>query len=211
MDLSYARVSKKEQNPDLQRRELEATSCERIFEERISSREQSRPQLEAALDYCRQEDVLVVWKLDRLGRSIKELIKLVNELKDRDVSFRSLRESLDTTTPGGKLVFHVFASIAEFERDIIRQRTMAGLEAARARGREGGRKRVLNERKIALASKLMRDRETPIAEVCGAVGVSRATLYRYLEPDGTPRLGGTTKRVRGVSGATRLPVGDGGS
>jgi len=139
------------------------------------------------LDYCREGDILVVWKLDRLGRSIKELIELVNSLKDRGVGFRSLRESLDTTTPGGKLVFHVFASIAEFERDVIRERTMAGLEAARARGRKGGRKRVMDERKIALASKLMRDRETPISEVCEAVNVSRATLYRYLEPDGTPR------------------------
>ena len=139
------------------------------------------------MDYCREGDILVVWKLDRLGRSIKELIELVNSLKDRGVGFRSLRESLDTTTPGGKLVFHVFASIAEFERDVIRERTMAGLEAARARGRKGGRKRVMDERKIALASKLMRDRETPISEVCEAVNVSRATLYRYLEPDGTPR------------------------
>jgi DNA invertase Pin-like site-specific DNA recombinase len=187
MNVGYVRVSKKEQNPDLQRRELEGAGCERIFEERISSREQTRPQLEAALDYCREGDVLVVWKLDRLGRSIKELIELVNALKDRGVGFRSLRESLDTTTPGGKLVFHVFASIAEFERDVIRERTMAGLEAARARGRKGGRKRVMDESKIALASKLMRDRKTPISAVCEAVRVSRATLYRYLEPDGTPR------------------------
>ncbi len=187
MDVGYVRVSTKEQNPDLQRRELEAAGCQRIFEERISSREQTRPQLEAALDYCRESDVLVVWKLDRLGRSIKELIELVNELKDRGVGFRSLRESLDTTTPGDRLVFHVFASIAEFERDVIRERTMAGLEAARARGRKGGRKPVMDERKIALASRLMRDRETSIAEVCEAVGVSRATLYRYQGPDGKPR------------------------
>ncbi len=142
--------------------------------------------LEAALDYCREGDVLVVWRLDRLGRWIKELIELVNELKDRGVSFRSLRESLDTTTPGGKLVFHAFASIAEFERDVIRERTVAGLEAARARGRKGGRKPSMDQ-KISLVLKLTRDRETPISEVRGAVGVSRATLYRYLEPDGTPR------------------------
>lgn len=191
MDVGYVRVSKREQNPDLQRRELATAGCERIFEERISSREQTRPQLEAALDYCREGDVLVVWKLDRLGRSIKELIELVNGLKDRGVGFRSLRESLDTTTPGGKLVFHVFASMAEFERDVIRERTMAGLEAARARGRKGGRKPAMDERKVALASKLMGDRETPISEVCEAVGVSRATLYRYLKPDGTPRSAGT--------------------
>lgn len=187
MDVGYVRVSKREQNPDLQRRELTSAGCERIFEERISSREQTRPQLEAALDYCRDGDVLVVWKLDRLGRSIKELIELVNELKDRGVGFKSLRESLDTTTPGGKLVFHVFASIAEFERDVIRERTMAGLEAARARGRKGGRKRAMDEKKISLASKLMRDHKTPITEVCEAVGVSKATLYRYLKPDGTLR------------------------
>jgi DNA invertase Pin-like site-specific DNA recombinase len=187
VDVGYVRVSKREQNPDLQRRELEAAGCEKIFEEKISSREQTRPQLEAAMDYCREGDVLVVWKLDRLGRSLKELIGLVNALKDRGVGFRSLRESLDTTTPGGKLVFHVFASIAEFERDVIRERTMAGLEAARARGRKGGRKPVMDAKKIALASRLLRDRETPIAEVCEAVGVSRATLYRYLKPDGTPR------------------------
>ena len=130
---------------------------------------------------------MVVWKLDRLGRSIKELIELVNGLKDRGVGFKSLRESLDTTTPGGKLVFHVFASIAEFERDVIRERTMAGPEAARARGRKGGRRPVMDAKKASLASKLMRNRETPIAEVCEAVGVSQATLYRYLEPDSTPR------------------------
>ncbi len=185
--MGYVRVSKREQNPELQRRELRAAGCERIFEEKISSREESRPQLEAALDYCRKGDVLVVWRLDRLGRSIKELIELVNGLKERGVGFRSLRESLDTTTPGGKLVFHVFASMAEFERAVIRERTMAGLEAARARGRKGGRKPVMDERKVALASRLMRDRAVPISEVCGAVGVSRSTLYRYLTPDGKMR------------------------
>ncbi|MDP9438524.1 MAG: recombinase family protein [Actinomycetota bacterium] len=190
MEVGYVRVSKREQNPDLQRRELEAAGCERIFEEKISSREQTRPQLLAAFDYCREGDVLVVWKLDRLGRSIKELIELVNALKNRGVGFKSLMESLDTTTPGGKLMFHVFASIAEFERDVIRERTFAGLEAARARGRKGGRKPAMDERKVALASRLMRDRDTPISEVCEAVGVSRATLYRYLEPNGKPRQGG---------------------
>jgi DNA invertase Pin-like site-specific DNA recombinase len=187
MNVGYARVSRQDQNPQMQRRELRAAGCERIFEERISSRKESRPELERALEYCRQGDVLVVWKLDRLGRSLKELIELVGRLQERGVEFRSLRESLDTTTPAGKLVFHVFASLAEFERDIIRERTMAGLEAARARGKKGGRKRVMDERKIALAARLMKDRDVPISEVCGAVDVSRATLYRYLNPDGTPR------------------------
>ena len=187
MRVGYIRTSKKEQNPDLQRRELEAFGCEKIFEESISSRKEDRPQLRAALDYCREGDALVVWKLDRLGRSLRELIDLVNELQDRGVEFVSLRESLDTTTPGGKLVFHVFASVAEFERDLIRERTMAGLEAARVRGRKGGRKRAMDAKKVALASKLLKDRQTPVSEVCEAVGVSRATLYRYLKPDGTPR------------------------
>jgi DNA invertase Pin-like site-specific DNA recombinase len=185
--VGYIRTSKKDQNPELQRRELLAFGCERIFEEQVSSLKADRPELRAALEFCRKGDALVVWKLDRLGRSLRELIDLVNELQDRGVEFVSLRENLDTTTPGGKLVFHVFASVAEFERDLIRERTMAGLEAARARGRKGGRKRAMDAKKIALASKLLKDGETPVSDVCEAVGVSRATLYRYLKPDGTPR------------------------
>jgi DNA invertase Pin-like site-specific DNA recombinase len=184
--VGYIRTSKKDQNPDLQRRDLAAAGCEKVFEEQISSRNEGRPELRAAIDYCREGDELVVWKLDRFGRSLHKLIDLVNELRERGVEFVSLRESIDTTTPGGKLVFHVFGAVAEFERDLIRERTMAGLEAARARGRKGGRKPAMDERKVALASKLMRDRETPISEVCEAIGVSRATLYRHLEPDGTP-------------------------
>jgi DNA invertase Pin-like site-specific DNA recombinase len=139
-----------------------------VFEEQVSSRKADRPQLRAALEYCREGDELVVWKLDRLGRSLKELI---NGLRDRGIEFVSLREALDTTTPGGKLVFHVFGAVAEFERDIIRERTMAGLEAARARGRKGGRKPVMDEMKLALASAMLRKREIPIREVCEAVGV----------------------------------------
>jgi len=150
MRVGYIRTSKKDQNPDLQRRELEDFGCKKIFEEQISSREADRPELYAALDYCREGDELVVWKLDRFGRSLKELIELVNGVRERGIEFVSLRESLDTTTPGGKLVFHVFGAVAEFERDIIRERTMAGLEAARARGRKGGRKPVMDEKKLAL-------------------------------------------------------------
>lgn len=187
MKVGYIRTSKKDQNPDLQRRDLQAFGCERFFEEQISSRKEVRPALRAAMEFCREGDELVVWKLDRFGRSLQELIGLVNELKDRGVEFVSLRESLDTTTPGGRLVYHVFGAVAEFERDLILERTMAGLEAARARGRKGGRKPVMDRKKISLASKLMRDRETPISEVCEAIGVSRATLYRYLEPNGAPR------------------------
>jgi DNA invertase Pin-like site-specific DNA recombinase len=187
MNIGYVRVSRQDQNPDLQRTELEEAGCEQIFEERISSRKESRPELERALEYCREGDVLVVWKLDRLGRSLKELLELVGRLQERDVEFRSLRENLDTTTPAGKLVFHVFASLAEFERDIIRERTMAGLEAGRARGKKGGRKPAMDEQKITLASSLIKARVMTVSEVCEVVGVSRATLYRYVRPDGTPR------------------------
>jgi DNA invertase Pin-like site-specific DNA recombinase len=186
MKVGYVRVSRQDQNPDLQRRELEAAGCEKIFEEKVSSRKERRPVLQEALDYVRGGDVLVVWRLDRLGRSLKELIELVGDLQERGVEFKSLRESLDTTTSGGKLIFHVFASIAEFERDIIRERTMAGLEAARARGRRGGRKRVMDEKKVALASAMLKDHSSSVTDVCEALGVSRATLYRYVRPDGTP-------------------------
>lgn len=187
MRVGYVRTSKKDQNPDLQRRELEEFGCERIFEEQISSRKADRPQLRAALEYCREGDELVVWKLDRFGRSLKELIELVTGLRERGIEFVSLRESLDTTTPGGKLVFHVFGAVAEFERDIIRERTMAGLEAARARGRKGGRKSIMDEKTLALASAMLKNREIPVRKVCEAVGVSRSTLYRHLKPDGSAR------------------------
>ena len=180
MDIGYIRTSKKDQNPELQRRELEAFGCEKIYAEAISSREEDRPELRAALDYCRSGDRLVVWKLDRLGRSLRELIDLVNELAEWGVEFVSLRENIDTTTPGGKLVFHVFASVAEFERDLIRERTMAGLEAARARGRKGGRRRLIDDKQVAMAQRMMSDREAVPAEVAAVFGVSKPTLYRYL-------------------------------
>ncbi len=187
MDVGYVRVSTREQNPEMQEDALKAAGCGRVFSERISTRKEKRPELEAAMDYCREGDVLVVWRLDRLGRSIRELIELVGKLQERGVGFRSLQENIDTTTAGGKLVFHIFASLAEFERDLIRERTMAGLEAARARGRSGGRPKALDEKKLQLASRLMRSREMTIPEVCQAVGVGKTTLYRYLKPDGTPR------------------------
>src|SRR5918993_5375294 len=166
--VGYIRTSKKDQNPELQRRDLLAAGCEKVFVEQISSRKADRPELRAALEYVREGDALVVWKLDRFGRSLKELIELVGGLRERGIEFVSLRESLDTTTPGGKLVFHVFGAVAEFERDIIRERTIAGLEAARARGRKGGRKPVMDQKKLALASAMLRNREIPVREVCEA-------------------------------------------
>lgn len=191
MRVGYIRTSKKDQNPELQRRDLLAAGCQRIFEEQISSRKADRPELRAALDYCRQGDELVVWKLDRLGRSLRELIDLVNEMRERGVEFASLRESVDTTTPGGKLVFHVFGSVAEFERDLIRERTMAGLEAARARGRKGGRRRLMDSRQVEMARRMMADRDAVPAEVAAAFGVSKPTLYRYLRETAASETGGS--------------------
>lgn len=187
MKVGYIRVSKKDQNPEVQRDALEAAGCEKFFSESISSRKESRPELRAALHYCREGDTLVVVALDRLARSLKELIALVSDMEARGIEFSSLRENLDTTTAGGKLLFHVFGAVAEFERDLIRERTMAGLSTARARGRNGGRPKSLDNKKLAMASRLLKDGQTPVSEICEAVGVSRATLYRYLKPDGSPR------------------------
>ncbi len=180
MKVDYIRTSKKDQNPELQRRDLLAAGCEKIFEEQISSRKANRPEMHAALEFCREGDELVVWKLDRFGRSLQELIELVAVLKERGVEFVSLRESLDTTTPGGKLVFHVFGAVAEFERDLILERTMAGLEAAKARVRHGGRPRALDENRAKLARSLKDEGEHSVEEIGSMLGVGRSTLYRYL-------------------------------
>lgn len=190
MDIGYARVSTQEQDLDLQRDALESVGVEKVYWEKVSSRKEDRPELTSALDYCREGDVLVVYKLDRLGRSLKELLEIVSALEARGVGFRSLQEALDTTTPGGRLVFHIFASLAEFERDLIRERTMAGLTAARARGRSGGRKPKMDERKIALARKLMADPEYSVSEICETLGVSSSTLYCHA-----PGGAGTTAEI----------------
>ncbi len=188
--VGYIRTSKKDQNPELQRRDLLAAGCEKVFEEQISSRKANRPELRAALEFCREGDDLVVWKLDRFGRSLQELIELVGVLKERGVEFVSLREGLDTTTPGGKLVFHVFGAVAEFERDLILERTMAGLEAAKARGRHGGRPRALGEGEAKLARRLKDEGEHSVEEICSMLGVGRSTLYRYLGSDDGHARGG---------------------
>ncbi|CAA9453517.1 MAG: Phage integrase, site-specific serine recombinase [uncultured Rubrobacteraceae bacterium] len=180
MRIGYARVSRQDQKLEPQRDALLADGCERVFEEKISSREAERGALREAFDWCREGDVLVVARLDRLGRSLRELIDLVGELEGRGVGFRSLKESLDTTTAGGRLIFHVFGALAEFEREIIRERTMAGLESARARGRHGGRPRALDENRAKLARRLKSEGEHSVEEICSMLGVGRSTLYRYL-------------------------------
>ena len=147
MLIGYARVSTAEQNLDLQTDALNRAGCEKLFTDKAGGARAERPGLDQALAHLRKGDTLVVWKLDRLGRSIRHLIETVGQLQERKVGFRSLQESIDTTTSGGKLVFHVFAALAEFERDIIRERTRAGLDAARARGKRGGRPRKLDAKK----------------------------------------------------------------
>lgn len=190
MNVGYARVSTAEQNLNLQTDALKAAGCERTFVEMASGAQRDRPELRKALDYMRPGDTLVVWKLDRLARSMRQLIDTVELLQSKDVGFRSLTEAVDTTTAGGLLVFHVFGALAEFERAMIRERTMAGLEAARARGRKGGRRPKLSRSDIRDAKALLRDPEISFAEVAERLGVSTATLYRYL-PGGRMAITGS--------------------
>jgi DNA invertase Pin-like site-specific DNA recombinase len=181
MRIGYARVSTLEQNLGLQTDALTTAGCGKIFTDQASGAKEDRPGLLEAMEFLRPEDTLVVWKLDRLGRSLPHLVALVRELEERGVGFQSLKESIDTTTSGGKLVFHLFAALAEFERDIIRERTQAGLTAARARGRKGGRPTVLPEKKRAIAQALRKDPSHSVAEICRTLGISRTTFYRYTE------------------------------
>ena len=184
MNIGYARVSTLEQNLDLQKDALTKAGCERIFTDKISGAKAARPGLTETLSFVREGDVLVVWKLDRLGRSLQQLIDTVNGLATRGIEFRSLTEQIDTTTPGGKLIFHIFGALAEFERDIIRERTQAGLQAARARGRKGGRpKRQPSARQVAMARALYADKTNSVKDICKTLGISRSTFYRYIKED----------------------------
>lgn len=183
MLVGYARVSTHEQTLDLQKDALQQLGCEQIFSDTASGASTERPGLDAVLRFVRPGDILVVWRLDRLGRSLKHLIETIGALQERGIGFRSIQESIDTTTSGGKLIFHVFGALAEFERDLIRERTKAGLEAARARGKKGGRPRTaaLNEaKKVVMARGLWADKNNTIEDVCRILKVSRSTLYRYL-------------------------------
>ena len=181
MIIGYARVSTEDQNLDLQFDALKEAGCKKIFQDKISGVKEDRDGLLQVLEIVRPGDTLVVWKLDRLGRSLQHLISVVDELKGKDVYFRSLKENLDTSSSTGKLIFHIFGALAEFERDIIRERTMAGLAAARARGRVGGRPKIMDAGKVKLAKTLMADNSRCVREICEILGVSKATLYRYLK------------------------------
>ena len=180
--LGYARISTGDQHPDLQVDALTTAGCYRVFVDTASGALAARPALNQVLDQLRPGDTLVVWKLDRLGRSLRHLVDTIAALADRGVGFRSLQEQVDTTTPGGKLVFHLFAALAEFERDLIRERTSAGLAAARARGRTG-RPAVMTEPKIRLARQMYDSGQYTVAAIASALGVSRASIYRHLLGD----------------------------
>jgi DNA invertase Pin-like site-specific DNA recombinase len=182
MLIGYARVSTDDQNLDLQRDALKSAGCEEIFTDQVSGTKAKRPGLEAALFHLRSSDTLVVWRLDRLGRSLRHLIDTVTDLQERGIGFKSLTESIDTTTSGGKLVFHIFGALAEFEREIIRERTQAGLRAARARGRYGGPKHKLTKKQVDIARQLW-ESKTPVNEICETLGISRATFYRYVRAE----------------------------
>ena len=183
MLVGYARTSQTDQLLDLQIDALKAAGCERIFSDQLSGARVDRPGLAEALAYVRPQDILAVWRLDRLGRSISHLIEVVGDLEQRGVGVRSLTEVIDSTTTGGKLVFHIFAALAEFERGLIRERTNAGLVAARQRGRIGGRPRSMTEEKVEAAKKLLAA-GTPPRDVASIVGVSVPTLYRHLPANG---------------------------
>ena len=178
--LGYARVSTTDQQPHLQADALERAGCYRVFVETASGARTDRPVLGQVLDQLRPGDALVVWKLDRRGRSLRHLVDTVTALAERRVGFRSLQEAIDTTTPGGKLVFHVVAALAEFERDLVRERTDAGLAAARARGRQGSRPSVLTGQKLRVARELYASGRYTVAAIAKTLGVSRASVYRHL-------------------------------
>ena len=156
---------------------VKQVGCEKIFQEKITGTKIKREQLQNAIDYLRAGDVLVVWKLDRLGRSLKDLLLIVNEMNQKGIGLKSLHENIDTTTSTGKLIFHIFASLAEFEKDVIKERTNAGLKAARARGRVGGRPKKLSDKQMNLLKTLHQDKDTSIADISKILGISKKTIY----------------------------------
>src|SRR3954471_6659327 len=181
MLIGYARISTLDQTLALQQDALTAAGCEHIYTDTVSGSVTDRPGLTDALSHLRAGDTLVVWRLDRLGRSLRHLIDTVTDLQARGIGFQSLTESINTTTSGGKLVFHIFGALAEFEREIIRERTKAGLQAARSRGRNGGRPRKLTDKQMQILQHLAADKKHSVKEICETLGIGRTAFYRYLE------------------------------
>ena len=182
MKIGYARVSTHDQNLDLQINDLKKHGCEKIFTDKVSSVKSERVGLKACMESLSENDTLVVWRLDRLGRSLRDLISMIVDLKDRGIKFKSIKDGpIDTTTASGELIFNIFASLAQFERELIRERTNAGLKAARARGKLGGRPKLdKKDPRIAAAKKLHADKTIPISDILKTLNISRSTLYRFL-------------------------------
>lgn len=189
MPVGYARVSTCDQSPALQLDALREAGCERVFTEKASGAARDRPELKAALDYIRAGDTLVVWKLDRLVRSVRQLVETAEDLANRETGLRVLTQAIDTTSPGGRLVFHVFAAVAEFERELTLERTHAGLAKAKALGRRGGRKPAMGPAEIKRAKAMLADPEITVEEVAQQIGVRPSTLYRHI-PGGRSSLVG---------------------
>lgn len=181
MDVGYARVSTKEQHLRMQEDALKDSGCNEIYTDIASGSKSERPGLDKALSYLREGDTLVVWKLDRLGRSIQHLIETVSALNKRKIAFKSLQENIDTKTSGGKLIFHIFGALAEFERDLIRERTAAGLKSARARGHMGGRPSLLDNRQIKRMLEMYDAKKNTVGEICKIYEISRPSFYNYLK------------------------------
>ena len=181
MKVGYARVSTNDQHLRMQEDALKSAGCEEIYHDIASGVKTERPGLEDALAYLREGDALVVWKLDRLGRSIQHLIQTVKALSERQIGFKSLQENIDTTTSGGKLIFHIFSALAEFERDLIQERTQAGLKAARARGRMGGRPPLLDEKQVEKMLSRYDEQKLTVEEICKIHSISRPSFYNYLK------------------------------
>lgn len=196
MILGYARVSTQEQSIDLQLDALHKAGCDEVYQEKYTGKSRNRPELEFCLRTLREGDVLVVWKLDRLARSLKDLVDIINELEDKKVGFRSITESIDTTTTGGKLVFHIFGALAEFEHNLIRERTIAGLAAARARGRQGGRKPSMSKADIRKAAAMLKDPNITKKEVAAHFKISRITLNKSLAREGFDGLPETQDKYK---------------
>lgn len=178
--VGYARVSTLDQNLDLQLHALKKVGCIKIFTDSASGSKKDRRGLKEVMEYLRPNDILIVWRLDRLGRSLKDLIEIIAELNERNIGFRSIQDAIDTTTSTGKFFFHVTGAFAELERNLIRERTMAGLKAARARGKLGGRPKTIPKSKFELAKKLYDEKEKTVQEICDDLGFSRARFYQYL-------------------------------
>jgi DNA invertase Pin-like site-specific DNA recombinase len=181
MLIGYARVSTQDQTLNLQKDALAKAGVTCIFTDTASGAKAERKGLDEALNYVRGGDTLVVWRLDRLGRSLRDLIATITLLEEQGIGFKSLTEQIDTTTSGGKLIFHIFGALAEFERNLIRERTQAGLLAARARGRRGGRPKALRERRLSMAQALYNNKQNSIADICQTLKISKATLYRSIQ------------------------------